>query len=140
MEKEIKIIVADTNWWISLIIKKFNNKFATILSSPNLKFVTSEELTNEIRETLSKERLQKNLDHETINRFWYQYEVIVTKITVISSISICHDPDDNFLLALAKDSNADFLITGDNDLLAIGKFKNTIICSLTDFIEKYLTK
>jgi len=68
MEKEIKIIVADTNWWISLIIKKFNNKFATILSSPNLKFVTSQELTNEIRETLSKERLQKNLDQETIDR------------------------------------------------------------------------
>lgn len=59
MEKEIKIIVADTNWWVSLIIKKFNNTFATILSSPVLKFVTSEELTDEIRKTLSKERLQK---------------------------------------------------------------------------------
>jgi putative PIN family toxin of toxin-antitoxin system len=134
---EIKIIVADTNWWISLVIKKFNNRFAELLASANLKFVTSDELTDEIKKTLSKERLQKHLNNNLVSFFWRQYTVLVTRIEIISTAAICRDPDDNFLLALAKDSNAGFLIKGDKDLLAIQKFENTVICTLTDFIDKY---
>lgn len=138
MANEIKIIVADTNWGVSLIIKKFNNRFAEILQSTHLKFVTSDELTNEIKATLSKERLQKHFDSNLLILFWRQYQALVTKIKIVSTVSVCRDPDDNFLLALAKDSNADFLITGDKDLLDVQKFENTIICTLTDFIDKYL--
>lgn len=138
MEKEFKVIVADTNWWISLIIKNFNNKFAGILLFSNLKFITSAELTGEIRSTLSKESLQIYLNKNTIESFWNQFKALVTEIEVKSIVSVCRDPNDNFLLALAKDAGADFLITGDKDLLVIGKFEKTIICTLTDFIEKYL--
>ena len=140
MENDVKIIVADTNWWISLIIKNFNNKFAETLQNSHLKFVTSAELTEEIRATLSKERLQKFLHPDIINTFWPLYKTFVTTIKVSSIVSVCRDPADNFLLALAKDSNADFLITGDKDLLIIGQFQNTIICTMTDFIAKHLNK
>ena len=140
MENDVKIIVADTNWWISLIIKNFNNQFAETLRYTNLQFVTSAELTEEIRTTLSKERLQKFLNPDVINTFWPLYKTLVTTVKVNSVISVCRDPADNFLLALAKDSNADFLITGDKDLLIIGKFQNTNICTMTDFIDKYLDK
>ena len=140
MENDVKIIIADTNWWISLIIKKFNNKFAETLRYTHLQFVTSIELTEEIRITLSKERLQEFLNPDIINTFWPLYKTLVTTVEVNSVVSVCRDPADNFLLALAKDSNADFLITGDKDLLIIGKFQNTIICTMTDFIDKYLDK
>jgi len=140
MENDVKIIVADTNWWISLIIKNFNNKFAETLQYTHLQFVTSAELTEEIRTTLSKERLQKFLQPDIINTFWPLYKTFVTTIEVRSVVSVCRDPADNFLLALAKDSNADFLITGDEDLLIIGRFENTIICTMTDFITKHLNK
>jgi len=140
MERGIKIIVADTNWWVSLVIKSFNNKFAEILLSTHLKFVTSQELTDEIKSTLSKERLQKHLNPDASKIFWPLYNAFVTEIKVFSTVSICRDPKDNFLLALAKDANADFLITGDKDLLILQKFETTIICTLTDFIEKYLEK
>ena len=42
------------------------------------------------------------------------------------------------LLALAKDSKANFLITCDNDLLILEKFENTVITTLPDFINKHL--
>jgi putative PIN family toxin of toxin-antitoxin system len=138
MAKEVKIIIADTNWWVSLIIKKFNNQFAELLLSDHLKFVTSDELTNEIKATLAKERLQKHLDNTLVHFFWSQYTSLVTTIEVTSTISLCSDPGDNFLLALAKDLKADFLVTGDKDLLAIQKFETTIICTLTDLINQYL--
>ena len=61
-------------------------------------------------------------------------------IQVVSKINICRDVKDNFLLSLSKDSEADFLISGDGDLLTIGEFEKTKICTLPDFIEKYLMK
>ncbi len=140
MEKEVKIIIADTNWWISLLIKNFNNQFAILLLSPKLLFVSSDELNGEIKETLSKQRLQKYFNPGQVENFWYQFNALVTTVPVTSTVSICRDPNDNFLLALAKDSLANFLITGDKDLLVLGLFQNTIICTLTDFIDKYLIK
>jgi uncharacterized protein len=140
MEKDFKIIVADTNWWISLVIKNYNNKFAKILLLPNLSFVTSSVLNDEIKSTLSKERLKKYLADNSIEIFWNQFNALVTEIEVKSIITVCRDPKDNFLLALAKDSAADFLVTGDKDLLVIEKFENTIICTLTDLLEKHLNK
>jgi predicted nucleic acid-binding protein len=50
---------------------------------------------------------------------------------------VCRDPKDNFLLALAKDGLADYLITGDRDLLSVKKFGKTQIVTLNEF-EKIL--
>jgi uncharacterized protein len=52
-----------------------------------------------------------------------------------SIVSACRDPKDNYLLALAKDSNADFLITGDQDLLILENFDLTKIVTYQDFLK-----
>ena len=53
-----------------------------------------------------------------------------------SNIEVCRDAKDNFLLNLAIDSKADYLITGDTDLLIIEKIKKTNIITFTEFILK----
>ncbi|MEO5945994.1 MAG: putative toxin-antitoxin system toxin component, PIN family [Chitinophagaceae bacterium] len=93
-----------------------------------------------MKATLLKKRLQKYLDTEIVGQFWNFYNLSVAKIQVVSTVSVCRDPNDNFLLALDKDAKADYLITGDKDLLDLHTFENTIICTLTDFIDKYLNK
>ena len=55
----------------------------------------------------------------------------------LNDIYICRDKKDNFLLSLAKDSKADYLLTGDEDLLVIQKFDDTEILSYTEFSERY---
>lgn len=57
-------------------------------------------------------------------------------IEVTSQIEICRDPDDNFLLALAKDSKVKYLVTGDEDLLILEKFEETRIVTVTDFLKE----
>jgi uncharacterized protein len=55
-----------------------------------------------------------------------------------SQITVCRDPDDNKFLELALDSNAEFLMTGDKDLLSLKsllEYKNLII-SPSDFLVK----
>lgn len=43
---------------------------------------------------------------------------------------------DNFLLDLAIDGKADYLITGDADLLVMSRLEKTKIITLTAFIDK----
>ncbi len=57
-------------------------------------------------------------------------------VKVKSTVNLCRDPKDNFLLALAKDSNADYLITGDEDLLVIKNIYQTDILSYIEFSKK----
>ena len=42
-------------------------------------------------------------------------------IGVSSTVTECRDPDDNKFLELAMDGDADFLITGDQDLLMLAE-------------------
>ena len=53
-----------------------------------------------------------------------------------SKINECRDPKDNFLLSLSVDGKADFLVTGDSDLLVLEKIEKTKIVSWTEFISK----
>ncbi len=59
-------------------------------------------------------------------------------VEVESDVDLCRDEKDNFLLNLAIDSSADYLVTGDNDLLVLKKVKNTEILTFSEFIK--LTK
>jgi uncharacterized protein len=55
-------------------------------------------------------------------------------VDVKSTVNVCRDPKDNFLLALAQDSNAHYLITGDQDLLALKKFGKTSIITIAEYL------
>jgi predicted nucleic acid-binding protein len=57
---------------------------------------------------------------------------------VKSEVKLCRDPADDFLLSLAKDGAADFLITGDKDLITLSQIFSTQILTLTVFIETIL--
>ena len=56
-------------------------------------------------------------------------------VNVRSEIKLCRDPKDNFLLSLSLDGNADYLLTGDKDLLDLVKFEKTKITTITDFLQ-----
>lgn len=64
------------------------------------------------------------------------FETFIDLIKVECIVAICRDPNDNFLLALAKDGKADYLLTGDKDLLELKKFGKTKIKTITSFIDE----
>lgn len=49
---------------------------------------------------------------------------------------MCRDPKDNSPLNLAIDGNADYLVTGDSDLLILKQIKNTSIINWNDFLKE----
>ena len=56
-------------------------------------------------------------------------------VTIKSDITGSRDVNDNFLLSLSNDSEADYLITGDVDLLVLKETGKTKILLLRDFLE-----
>ena len=63
------------------------------------------------------------------------FEPFTDLIEVKSAVTHCRDNKDNFLLALAKDGKADYLLTGDKDLLELKSFGKTKIKTIVLFIE-----
>lgn len=57
-------------------------------------------------------------------------------ISVTTSVDLCRDPKDNFLLSLAQDGKATHLLTGDKALLVLEKLGKTKIQTLTSYLSK----
>lgn len=57
-------------------------------------------------------------------------------LAVTSSTSRSRDPDDDAFLNLAIEGRADWLVTGDQDLLVLGKVEDTRIVTPAAFLEE----
>lgn len=131
------ILVIDTNLWISFIISKKLNQLEPILLIENTRILFSSELVQELKSTITKPKLQKYFSENALEEMLTVFDSYIDFISVKSKVQVCRDPKDDFLLSLAKDGKATYLLTGDNDLLEIGKFADTEIIKITDFIKKY---
>jgi len=135
MAQRPDLIVLDTNLWISFLLNKSLGDLEILLFKGLAKLVFSEELLSEFLEVSKRPKIRryistKDLNHiiNGINAYSNFFEVEVIE-------KICRDPKDDFLLALAKTSNADYLITGDKDLLILDKIGDTQIITLTDYLS-----
>ena len=130
-------VILDTNLWISYLISSRLIKIDLMLEKGQIRLIFSEESLGEFIEVANRPKFRKFFSEEDIIELLSLIHHFVEIVEVHSEINICRDPKDNFLLALAKDSNADFLVTGDKDLLEIGNFHGTQIITIAD-IEKAL--
>ena len=55
----------------------------------------------------------------------------------LPSGSVAPDPKDGYLLALAEAGQAEFLVTGDKELPALGSHKTTKIVSAREFAAQF---
>jgi len=133
--KFLKVII-DTNLWISFLITKSHSQIDNLLINKKIRIIFSEELLTEFFDVIQRPKLNKyfspNDNKELLDVFDFYGDLVKVK----SRIEQCRDPKDNFLLSLAVDSKADYLLTGDNDLLEIGQIGKTKIQTITEFTEK----
>ena len=132
--KKTKIIL-DTNIWISFLISDRFKHLDDIILGPDVHLVFCEELIEEFITVSHRAKFIeffKEKDIEKLLELFHTYGVLYK---IKSRIKSCRDPKDNFLLSLAADSGADYLATGDKDLLEIGKIGKTKIISLHELEE-----
>jgi len=132
MMQKCKIII-DTNLWISFLLTKQFVFIDKLLDSKQLELVFCNELLDELIEVVNRPKLQKSF---TLKEWELILEIIkryAVHVFVTSSVTLCRDAKDNFLLSLAKDAKADYLLTGDKDLLVLKTFEATQIVSIAEF-------
>ena len=118
-------IVIDTNVFISFLISNSYSKLDKHLQANKVRIIFSDELLNEFLEVISRPKLKKLISEKEIYYLLDNIQYHADFVEVTSPVNVCRDKKDNFLLALCADGKADYLITGDDDLLVLKKFKKT---------------
>ena len=136
LQKRNRIII-DTNLWISYLLKGGASALDSIIESNSVVLLFSDELLEEFIDVAVRPKFRKYFSTEDLISLLHQIEVRGEFVKVESSVQVCRDPKDNFLLALAKDAQATHLLTGDDDLISIGTFELTKILTITDFIDEW---
>jgi len=122
-----KSVILDTNLWISFLISKRLQELELLLESGTIRLILSIELIEEFLDVAKRPKFNKFFKKSDIQHLLNQIDRFGEIIEVISKVDVCRDGKDNFLLSLAKDGKADYLLTGDSDLLVLGKIENTHI-------------
>ena len=84
---------------------------------------------------VSRPKFKKYFSKKDIEKVLEYFDHFGELIQVRSDIQICRNAKDNFLLSLSVDSKANYLITGDKNLLVLKKIEKTKIVTFTSFIE-----
>lgn len=129
-------VVFDTNTIISAILLK-NSVPATAFDFCLQKatFLTSEQTAVELSSVLLRSKFDRYVSLNFRQDFIAAYLRTAELVKIKSSINICRDVSDNKFLELAVDGNADYIITGDNDLLQIEVYQSIPILQAAGFIK-----
>ena len=134
-EKASRIII-DTNVWISFLIGKELQNLKYLILNDKVKIILTDQLINEIKLVTSRDKLKKYFDQDKVTELISLLEILTDKVKLSKIDKICRDPKDDFLFALSKESKANYLITGDKDLLDIRVYGRTRIVTVKQFKEK----
>ena len=130
--RKTRLAVDVNNWISSLLTPEFRARLG-IVFDPDYHLITSEAMFYELDQAIRKPKLKKRIDRITYETLIFELRTLGELVDVHSVANACRDSEDNYLLALAKDGNADYLITGDKDLRVMEKFGKTEIVTLSEF-------
>jgi hypothetical protein len=125
-------VVVDTNVFLSGILFGGNpRKVITAWLSKRYILCISPELKAEI---INKLRLKFDLPMPTIKIIEDALDLNSEKYIPKGKVNLCRDPGDNFLLELAQESCADYLVSGDKLVLELKQYKSTKIITPKEFL------
>lgn len=130
-KKKINIII-DTNLFISFLIGKRLKKLHQLITDSLIQLIFAEQNIEELKIVTARPKFRRYFNNEEVDDIIDLIYAIGKVYKVSNEPNICRDPKDNFLLSLAEKSKADYLISGDKDLLDIGIYKKTRIISYTN--------
>lgn len=89
---------------------------------------------DEVAEILSRPKIKKRyrIDPRDREAFLQLLRLDTVLLPHMTAPGVCRDPDDDYLLGCAAAGRADYLVTGDEDLLSIGRYRDVAILSARD--------
>ena len=132
-------VVLDTNIYISGIL--FAGKPREVLDlaiKGKIHVFISPDILSELRDVLSRKKFGFSPEHVDI--IIREIESITTMVNPAKKYSIVSHDSDNIIIDCAMESRVEYIITGDNDLLCLNKYKSVTIINPALFIEEYFDR
>ena len=134
--KSVRIIF-DTNVWISFLIGKRLSFIKNYIVDGEFTIIITPQLLNEIKVVTGREKLKNYFPKESVAELINLLETIGDNVEITPTHFISRDLKDNFFLDLIDYSKADYLITGDKNLLALNPFKTARILTPANFEKTF---
>ena len=133
-------VILDANIWISYLLSpRGDGTIPTLVQAcikPPIRLIVPRELMRELEGAYQKSPyLQDRVSEENFQRLLLllpQVGQIPPALTGFASV--VRDPKDDYLLAYGLIAQADFLVTGDKDLLAVGQVDSLTIIGPSEFL------
>ncbi len=129
--------VLDTNVLISSILSKNTppQKLFDYSMAHGI-ILMSEATVTEITEVLTRKKFDRYAPLVKRSNFLQTLASKIEAIKITEAITICRDSKDDKFLEVAVNGKADYLITGDRDLLVLHPFRNIQILTPSEFLTK----
>lgn len=121
-------VILDTNVVISrLLIPESTVGRAVRRLLDRTQPLVSGDTLSELANKLSRPKFDPYVSREDRQTFFELFARVAEWVTVATTIRQCRDPKDDKFLELAVDGKADWIITGDKDLLELSPFQGISI-------------
>lgn len=129
-------LVIDTNVIVSsLLFAQSTPRQAVNKALDTGKILISQEIIEELIKVLSRKKLNKYLLEEERIRFLADFLKDTEIVKITQNFDVCRDKKDNKFIDLAVCGKAQYIITGDEDLLILNPFQNISIINAREFLE-----
>ena len=134
-QEEIIRVIVDVNIWISFLIGRRLQRIFDVLVKPQIVLIFSKELLDELYAVTQRPKFKRYFtSSENVEELLNFLSTIGEMINLPETLpERCRDSKDDYLLELAVVSDADFLITGDKDLLVIQTIGDYQIVTAMEF-------
>lgn len=136
MFRETPRIVVDTSVLISAILlpESVPAQAARLARQKGVVLITHETLA-ELAAVLSRPSFVPVISFEERMAYLAAFAAAAELVQVTTHIAACRDPNDDKFLSLAISGAADFIVSGDGDLLSLNPFQSIAILSPRQFVE-----
>ncbi|MDE1727548.1 MAG: putative toxin-antitoxin system toxin component, PIN family [Thaumarchaeota archaeon] len=129
-------IVLDTNILISALITNGTPRAVlNAIMTENHEIVIFRKIIEEFVKITAEPRIRKYVTKEEVTQFLQDLVPASKLIAVRSRLGVVRDHKDNPILATVYDGHASYLATGDEDLLALKKFRKIKIVTANDMLK-----
>ena len=133
-------ITADTNTVISALLWKGNpRKIFDAARDGIIDLHTTVELIAELEGVLSRERFKKRLETANVSvRELVDGYAALAEIVEPATIEavVLRDPDDDAVIACAIAAESEAIVSGDDDLLSLGKYRSIRMLSAAEVVAE----
>jgi len=127
--------VIDTNVLVSSILIKKSSSDAALKKARSLgNLLFSEETFQELQTVLNRSKFDRYVSLQVRSEFIFRLRLASELVEILERVDLCRDEKDNKFLEVAINGRADYLITGDNDLLVLRPFQDVKIMTVNEFL------